>query len=176
MPTDTQNLLKFFMFCHGNASVHVDWDDEPGGLEKEAWVGKAKMAFGHLRLLSNSSSEISKRIQEYEPIYGTSAKKKIPKSIIQGVLLFVVAVVVFGFLGLSSSRESDGEKAETARLAAVMTKTQQLVAERNFDAALMEATNLAWRFQPNHYSKDVTVYDNQRKELIDQINEARSNK
>ena len=87
-----------------------------------------------------------------------------------------MAVVVFGFLGLSSSRESDGEKAETARLAAVMTKTQQLVAERNFDAALMEATNLAWRFQPNHYSKDVTVYDNQRKELIDQIKEARSNK
>jgi hypothetical protein len=176
MPTDIESLLQFFMFCHGNASVHVSWDDEAGSLEKEAWTGKAKMAFGQLKFLGASNTSISGRMQEYESIYGANARRKIQSKHL------VTAGVIVGFIIISMlvSRMAASEKldkaAETQRIENSITKTQQLLINKQYEAALIEASNISWRDHPNSNKAAVKQYDSQRELIINSINQAKSQK
>lgn len=176
MPTDIESLLQFFMFCHGNASVHVSWDDEVGSLEKEAWTGKAKMAFGQLKFLGASNTNIIGRIQEYESIYGTNAKRKIQSKhlVLAGVLVGLIIISLL--ISRMAASEKLDRAAETQRIESSITKTQQLLINKQYDAALIEASNINWRDHPNSNKAAVKQYDSQRELIINSINQAKSQK
>ena len=171
MPADTENLLQFFMFCHGNASIDIGWGDHAGEIEKEAWTGKARMAFGQLNLLSGANSEVGKRIQGYENLYGLTANKKLPPKVLVGL----VVAISFILLGTIIFRSFDNiNKTETLRIQNSISKTQQLFLEKKYDAALMESSNITWRNDNSHSDeKNRKLYDRQREELIAHISNAR---
>lgn len=170
MPADIDSLLQFFMFCHGNASVHIAWDDKSGSAEKEAWTGKAKMAFGQLKLLGSSNQTLMDRLKEYESFYGTNAKRKIPKHYI--VIAALVVLLIVGFT-LLISNEGANKAAETQRIEASVAKAQNLLLEKQYDAALIEASNIVWRDHPQSNKAKVKQYDEQRELIVNSINQAK---
>ena len=175
MPTDTASLLKMLLFCHGNASIQVDAFDNFRKMEREAWLGKAKMAYGQLKGFAHSDEEIKRRIQEYEAFYGVNAKKRINlrehKTTL--VLAAVGLLVVVGFyFGITS--EQEGEAKEHARIEQAIQRTQELLVEKQYEAALLRASDVVWRERPSANEKEVEQYDRQRQEIIAAINAAKS--
>ena len=125
-----------------SGSIDIGWGDQAGEIEKEAWTGKAKMAFGQLNLLSGANSEVGKRIQGYENLYGLTANKKLPPKVLVGL----VVAISFILLGTIIFRSFDNiNKTETLRIQNSISKTQQLFLEKKYDAALMESSNITWR-------------------------------
>lgn len=70
MPSDVECLVEFLTFCDGNSE---------SGDEKEAWFGKARAAYGKLRIAVLNNPQLRDIIKEYEQRYSTEAltrKKK----------------------------------------------------------------------------------------------------
>jgi len=173
MPADIDNLLQFFMFCHGNASINIGFNDEAGSVEKEAWIGKAKMAFGQLKLHGYSNQTLMNRLQEYESFYGAKAKWKISEKNQVKAALIAVLIILSIFIGFMASKEKDDEVSETQRIEASVSKIQSLLLGKQYEAALIEASNVTWRDHPNIHEAKVKQYDGQRELIVNSINQAK---
>ena len=171
MPSDAETLMQFFMFCHGNASVKVDFGDESGKALKEAWTGKSKMAFGQLKILSSSNTKIATVVSEFEKIYGANAKKF---SLNKFHYLIIGGLICFTLIFFMSNSENKEKSSEQERIQLSINKAQQLFSDKKFEEAAIEASNITWRLKPNSNKKLVQTYDQQRTEILNQIKNAKS--
>jgi hypothetical protein len=174
IPVDAKSMMLFLAFCHGHASLTVDSFDKYKKQERDAWFAKAKITFTQLKMLSQSDAEVAARLREYESFYGASSRARFNwrehKTVIG--LAAVFALVIFaGILGASS--ESEGEEKETARIERAMEKTQNFLANRQYEAALLAASEITWRERPAANDEKVAQYNQQREEVIRAINAAK---
>jgi len=96
MPSDIENLMQFFAFCHGNAQMTVGLVDHSGERLTGAWQGKAKMAFTQIKMKAITNPNLTPYIAEYEPLYGVNAKKPLSnmaKLIIIGLCISVLMLL-----------------------------------------------------------------------------------
>lgn len=72
MPSNVECLVEFLTFCDGNS-------ESGKGDAKEAWFGKARAAYGKLRIMALNNPQLGDIIKEYGQRYSTEAleiKKK----------------------------------------------------------------------------------------------------
>jgi hypothetical protein len=174
IPVDAKSMMLFLAFCHGNASLIVDSIDKYKKQERDAWFAKAKITFTQLKMLSQSDTEIAGRLREYESFYGANARARFNwrehKTTIALVSVFVLLIFVV-VLGVSS--ESEGKEKEAARIERAMEKTQDFLANRQYEAALLTASEITWRERPAANKEKVAQYNQQREEVIRAINAAK---
>jgi hypothetical protein len=174
IPVDAKSMMLFLAFCHGHASLTVDSFDKYKKQERDAWFAKAKITFTQLKMLSQSDTDIAGRLREYESFYGASSRARFNwrehKTAI-GLAAFFALVIFAGVLGASS--ESEGEEKETARIERAMEKTQNFLANRQYEAALLTASEITWRERPAANDEKVAQYNQQREEVIRAINAAK---
>jgi hypothetical protein len=94
LPSDVENLLQFLAFCHGNAQVIIEFGDRGGERVQGAWHGKAKMAFGQLKMKAIGNPALAPYITEYERLYGVNARAPIPRRFMALGLVVLIMLLV----------------------------------------------------------------------------------
>jgi hypothetical protein len=78
LPTDTNLLAQFFLFCHGNVGEEVGvmtsifkktWTDN----KRPAWKAKASAAYQALRLATLNNPQLATFIAPFDQIYGVQS-------------------------------------------------------------------------------------------------------
>jgi len=175
MPSDVESLLQFLAFCHGNAQMNVSFGDHAGERVKGAWNGKARMAFGQLKMKAIANPALAPYITEYEPLYGVRAKKPMmgsTKFIIGLVAGFIVLMV---FIGVMASGESKDNAKEKDRLDAIVQKVQTQISAGDFDGAEATCADINWTWDNARNEAQAKAYDQKRQDLKALIAEARKN-
>ncbi len=96
MPSNVECLVEFLTFCDGNSESGEDD-------EKEAWFGKAKAAYGKLRIASLNNPQLAEIVKDYTIKYSMEAEvNRKAKESRNNVLLFIaypfILVIMFGAL------------------------------------------------------------------------------
>lgn len=93
MPTTKEGLLQFLDFAYSNFSTM----DKTGGGDdiRNAWKGKAKMAYNMLRRYGNTDDEVSSIISYYDKLF-KAEERKLSKATM--LLLFIIGFILFGLL------------------------------------------------------------------------------
>jgi hypothetical protein len=179
MPTDIDNIIQFFSFCHGNAQMAVAVDDDVGERLKGAWFGKAKMAFLQLQIKSYGNHLLAQFIKEYDLLYGSKAKKPFSFKTLKAylktsfivipilyILIILVAAVIEPFI--LDSRE----KSEKDRLTQEIATVQRFIELGQLDAAEIACEKVRWnRTIPGRSDTLEKQYENIRDLLLTQIME-----
>lgn len=97
MPTTKEGLLQFLDFAYSNFST---MDKNGDGDEiRNAWKGKAKMAYNMLRRYGNTDDEVSSVISYYEKLFKAEERKlsKVTKLLLLciGFILFCLLMSLF---------------------------------------------------------------------------------
>ncbi len=176
MPTDIENMIQFFSFCHGNAQMAVAVDDDVGERLKGAWFGKAKMAFLQLQIKSHGNHSLAQFIKEYDLLYGSKAKKPFSFKTLKAYLkvTFIVAIISFfpAALVIEPLIYESREKSEKSRLTQEIETVKKFIELGQLDAAEIACEKVQWnRTIPGRSDALEKQYENIRDLLLTQIME-----
>jgi len=173
MPSDLECLLQFLAFCHGNAQARAH--DDLADAMKDAWYGKAKMAFTQLKMKAMANPDLLPYISDFEQVYGLRAKQPLSRNVKSGLILCALGALVFGALGYMAKLEHDGKTREIARLSGVVTKVQDSIAAGQYEVAESACAEIQWTCEPGKFAEMVKQYNQTRETLIAQIHAAKQN-
>jgi hypothetical protein len=169
VPADIENLLQFFAFCHGNAQAGGSsrYSDD----ERDAWHGKAQMAFAQLKMKAVTNPSLASYIAEYGPLYSVGAMRK--KDFVTNLTMWALLFLLICCVCIGTCNQ--GEPTEKARLESVIQKVQGFIASEQYDAAEASCIDIHWTQNLNYDSSKemVKAYDKKREDLMALIAEAR---
>ena len=134
----------------------ADWD--------VADAAKARLCAEFERLMVSNPALYA----QYAGIHA-SLKKKLSAAVKMGILFGVLVLLILVTLIPSSMSSDKKVKAENARLEAIVKEIDDAMAQKNYEAALYNATKLQWTLNPSQHSSEVRSWNEQREKITETI-------
>lgn len=171
LPNTKEDILEFF-----NWSIHESNKEETmldDGFIKKAWKAKSNELASKIKLELHNDPHAKLLLAEYE-----KNKKKISIGGKTKVIIICASIFVllFFFVSYMVKQEKQEEENEIKKIDHSEQVIKELIDQKKYDAALIEAENINWSVRPQANKELVKQYDQKRENLKKIILELKENK
>lgn len=137
-------------------------------LSKEEMKGYASKYLSLLALRTASKPQL---ILIYNELLEKSKVKHKDHGMLSAIGVGIFVLFLFIFVGIMTLNESKEEAKETERFNAVTMEINELISTKQYEAALIMAEEIVWRFNPSSHRAEVKSADKQREATKQTIQE-----